>query len=103
VEQFKFRMRAYDAKNYLAQDFLAGILQTWGWYYSAKFPDDSRDFYWNTGIDGQFSVAQTASGLLPSAVFRVKAVGIRPSFWQPDYKVWADVGECEPGQVGAYS
>ena len=94
VTQFKYRMRAYDHENYVAQDFFAGVIKTWGWYATTTFPNDPLSYRIVPGIDARFSVAPTASGLKPSAVFRVKAVGVRPSLWARDYRAWLTIGSC---------
>lgn len=96
VEYFKWRIRAYDSENYVAQDFLAGIIHTWGWYYSSAFPDDTGSYVWHVAPPGRpwLRVAATRAGLKPSAVIRVKAVGVRPSFWKPDFKAWVTIGTC---------
>ena len=86
-------MLAYDHKFEIGQDLLAGIVADYGWAYSSPFPGDLLNYQWTSPYEGWMRVAATSMGLKPYAYYRVKTVGIRPSFWQRDLTSWLDIGE----------
>jgi hypothetical protein len=97
VEQFKWKFwRFLGALNEASPDadYLRAIQVTSYWNYSLTFPGDSLSYFVYFSLDG----TQPFSG--HSVTSRAKVVGIRPSWWNPDYTARVQIGICQQGVDG---
>lgn len=96
VQQFKFRPRIYLGDIGYAPEWInswaRGIRFDGGWSYSPAFPNDSRSFYVGFTRNWAFDMRDSYSLV-------VRAVGVRPSWWQSDLKVDVPVGVCRMSTV----
>ena len=96
MQQIKFRPRIYLGDIGYAPEWInswaRGIYFDGGWSYSPAFPDDSRSFYVNLRRNWGFAMKDSYSLV-------VRAVGVRPSWWQEDLKVDLPVGVCRLSTV----
>lgn len=95
IDGFKWRMGAYDSEAAIGQETLSGVRHRWNWWKTTTFPNDHLSYRYVAHLPGAGQrVAATSGGLKPSFVIRVKAVGVRSSFWKADFKRWVTVGSC---------
>lgn len=94
VQRFKWRATAYGFDTDIGQDFLGSIIGSTGWYYSEWFTNTTKSAWWKPSYALWVNVARTDEGRSRSAVIKVKAVGIRDSFWKKDFVAWVKIGAC---------
>lgn len=93
VEQFKLRFLWFlDDINPASPtvEWLRSVRFDSGWKYSSEFPDDVRN-HW-----GRWRLIWSETSSAGRQTIRARAVGIRPSWWQPDLSVDLHLGQCDP-------
>jgi hypothetical protein len=94
VTRLKFRLYVYlgdvpDRNPQWLVDKTASVHRTGLWVAHAAFPNDRRSF----SSTVRFNWPQ-AHAIAISSTARVKVVGVRPSWWEPDLVTHVTLGHC---------